>query len=225
MSRLPTAFATRNAARLCVLVVLLGAPCVARAQDSLPPVTPPNVGVVRPGDALHLAIFGEPELSGEYLIDGRGIVQIPGLGDIQVTGLNPYEVKDRLREHLIARGNVDPSLSVQLLLRVAVLGEVRSPGPYSVEPGASLLQLLSRAGGPTERADMRRTQVVREGRAVQVDLQSALAGSVTGRYVLNSSDVLYIPRKRGLTRETWGVILSTTSAVLSLATFLVTTSR
>lgn len=196
----------------------------ARAQDTLQ-VRQPNVGVVRAGDALQLAIFGEPELSGEYLIDGRGIVQIPGLGDIQVSGLNPYEVKDRLREHLVARGNVDPSLSVQLLLRVAVLGEVRQPGPYSVEPGASLLQLLSRAGGPSERADMRRAQVVREGRAVQVDLQSALAGSVTGRYVLNSNDVLYIPRKRGLTRETWGVILSTTSAVLSLATFLVTTSR
>lgn len=215
------ASAIRNAALLAALMCLTAGE--TRAQDDSLPPTPPNVGVVRPGDALMLAIFGEPELSGEYLIDARGIVQIPGLGDILVSGLNPYEVKDRLREHLIARGNVDPSLSVQLLLRVAVLGEVRQPGPYSVEPGASLLQLLSRAGGPSERADMRRAQVVREGRAVQVDLQSALAGSVTGRYVLNSNDVLYIPRKRGLTRETWGVILSSMSAVLSLATFIVST--
>ena len=215
------ASAIRKAALLAALMCLAGGEAHAQ-DDSLPP-SPPNVGVVRPGDALMLAIFGEPELSGEYLIDARGIVQIPGLGDILVSGLNPYEVKDRLREHLIARGNVDPSLSVQLLLRVAVLGEVRQPGPYSVEPGASLLQLLSRAGGPSERADMRRAQVVREGRAVQVDLQSALAGSVTGRYVLNSNDVLYIPRKRGLTRETWGVILSSMSAVLSLATFIVST--
>jgi polysaccharide export outer membrane protein len=195
---------------------------VGRAQDTAV-VRPVNVGVVRPGDVLHLAIFGEPELSGEYLIDSRGIVQIPGLGDVPVAGLDPYEVKNRLREQLIARGNLEPSLSVQLLLRVAVLGEVRQPGPYSVEPGASLLQLLSRAGGPTERADMTRAQVVREGRAVTVDLQSALSGSVTGRYVLNSGDVLYIPRKRGLTRETWSVILSTASAVLSLATFIVST--
>lgn len=216
-------FAIRSLLAGLALVVPMAAGVGAQA-DTLPP-RPANVGVVRPGDALQLAIFGEPELSGEYLIDSRGIVQIPGLGDIRVSGLDPYEVKDRLREHLIARGNVDPSLSVQLLLRVAVLGEVRSPGPYSVEPGASLLQLLSRAGGPTERADMKRAQVVREGRSVEVDLQSALAGSITGRYVLNSNDVLYIPRKRGLTRETWGVILSTTSAVLSLATFIVTASR
>ena len=47
----------------------------------------------------------------------------------------------------------------------AVLGEVRAPGPFAIEPGASLLQLLSRAGGPTERADMSKAQVVREGRA------------------------------------------------------------
>jgi polysaccharide export outer membrane protein len=218
MSLVRIAFGIRSVALAAILVVCAASEMRAQ-EDSLPP-RPVNVGVVRPGDALQLAIFGEPDLSGEFLIDSRGIVQIPGLGDIPVAGLNPYEVKDRLREHLIARGNLEPSLSVQLLLRVAVLGEVRQPGPYPVEPGASLLQLLSRAGGPTERADMRRAQVVREGRAVSVDLQSALSGSVTGRYVLNSNDVLYIPRKRGLTRETWGIILSTASAVLSLATFI-----
>lgn len=221
MSPARIASAIRNLALIGALL-WCAAPEVHAQVDTTPP-RPGNVGVVRPGDALQLAIFGEPELSGEYLIDSRGIVQIPGLGDIEVAGLDPYQVKDRLREQLIARGNLEPSLSVQVLLRVAVLGEVRQPGPYSVEPGASLLQLLSRAGGPTERADMTKAQVLREGRAVTVDLQSALSGSVTGRYVLNSSDVLYIPRKRGLTRETWSVILSTAGAVLSLATFIVST--
>jgi polysaccharide export outer membrane protein len=208
-------FAIRNAALVATLL-LMAAPLAQAQEDSLPI----NVGVVRPGDALMLGIFGEPELSGEYLIDSRGIVQIPGLGDIQVAGLSPFAVKDRLREHLISRGNLEPSLSVQLLLRVAILGEVRQPGPYSVEPGASLLQLLSRAGGPSERADLTKAQVVREGRAVRVDLQSALSGSPTGRYVLNSNDVLYIPRKGGLTRETWTIILSSLTAVLSLANFI-----
>ncbi|MGI8842311.1 MAG: polysaccharide biosynthesis/export family protein [Gemmatimonadaceae bacterium] len=208
-----------RSASLVAALLLVAAP-VARAQeDSLTP-RPINVGVVQPGDALQLGIFGEPELSGEFLIDSRGIVQIPGLGDIAVAGLSPYAVKDRLREHLIARGNLEPSLSVQLLLRVAILGEVRQPGPYSVEPGASLLQLLSRAAGPTERADLTKAQVVREGKAVRVDLQSALSGSPTGRYVLNSNDVLYIPRKRGLTRETWTIVLSSLTAVLSLANFI-----
>ena len=215
MSSARIAFAIRSAALVAALL-LMAAPLAQAQEDSLPI----NVGVVRPGDALMLAIFGEPELSGEFLIDSRGIVQIPGLGDIEVAGLSPYAVKDRLREHLIARGNLEPSLSVQLLLRVAILGEVRQPGPYSVEPGASLLQLLSRAGGPTERADLTKAQVVREGRAVRVDLQSALSGSPTGRYVLNSNDVLYIPRKGGLTRETWTIILSSLTAVLSLANFI-----
>ena len=215
MSSARIAFAIRSAALVATLL-LMAAPLAQAQEDSLPI----NVGVVRPGDALMLAIFGEPELSGEFLIDSRGIVQIPGLGDIEVAGLSPYAVKDRLREHLIARGNLEPSLSVQLLLRVAILGEVRQPGPYSVEPGASLLQLLSRAGGPTERADLTKAQVVREGRAVRVDLQSALSGSPTGRYVLNSNDVLYIPRKGGLTRETWTIILSSLTAVLSLANFI-----
>jgi hypothetical protein len=37
-----------------------------------------SVGVLRSGDALKIAVWREKELNGEYLIDARGIVQIPG---------------------------------------------------------------------------------------------------------------------------------------------------
>ena len=206
--------------------------CAASLEGQITPaaemdtVREPNVGVLRPGDALRVIVFRDKELSGEYPIDSRGFVQIPGLGDIRVGGLTPFAARERLREQMLARGiSRDPELAVQPLLRVSVLGEVRAPGPFAVEPGTTLLQILTRAGGPTERADLRKAQVVRDGKALRVDLQSALAGSVTGRYSLFSNDVLYVPRKTGFTRENAGVIASGLGALVSVITLVATLRR
>ena len=211
-------------------LILVGAllPVVAYAQDTVRVDVPPvdttatqsgverSVGVLRPGDALKIAVWREKELSGEYLIDARGLVQIPGLGDIIVAGLTPMEVKARLSEQLVRRGIIAPEISVQPVIRVSVLGEVRSPGLLSVEPGTNLIHLITLAGGPTERANMRAVRVIRAGRPYEVDLQSALSGSSAGRVVLFSNDVVFLDRKRGLTRENLSFGLNMLTAVLSI---------
>jgi polysaccharide export outer membrane protein len=210
--------------------VLAGAllPPVVHAQDTVRVDVPPvdttatqsgverSVGVLRPGDGLKIAVWREKELSGEYLIDARGLVQIPGLGDIVVAGLTPMEVKARLSEQLIRRGIVAPEISVQPVIRVSVLGEVRNPGLLSVEPGTNLIHLITLAGGPTERANLRAVRVIRAGRPYEVDLQSALSGSSAGRVVLFSNDVVFLDRRRGLTRENLSFGLNMLTAVLSI---------
>jgi polysaccharide export outer membrane protein len=170
-----------------VALCCIAAPAVPPAVRAQEPTralgdsaTAPNVGVIRPGDALKIVVYKETELSGNFLIDSRGYAQIPGVGDVPVAGLSPVAVKERLRAQLLERGIRDPQLSVQLLLNVSVLGEVRAPGPYPIEPGTSLLQLLTRAGGPTERANLRAAYVVREGRRIRVDLQAALVQLLAG---------------------------------------------
>ena len=212
--------------KLLVAAVLW--PAVAQGQDTVRVPVPPvdtaatqagverSVGVLRPGDALKIAVWREKELSGEYLIDARGLVQIPGLGDIVVAGLTPMEAKDRLSEQLVRRGIVSPEISVQPVIRVSVLGEVRNPGLLSVEPGTNLIHLLTLAGGPTERANMKAVRVIRAGRPYEVDLQSALSGSSAGRVVLFSNDVVFLDRKRGLTRENLSFGMNLLTAVLSI---------
>jgi polysaccharide export outer membrane protein len=208
-------------------LLLAGTPLAA--QDSLRIVGDSaaalRVGVLRPGDVLRVAVYREKEFSGEFQIDSRGNVQIPGLGDIAVGGFGPAAARDRIRERLIARGITEPDLAVDALIRVSVLGDVRTPGPLQVDPGTNLLQILARAGGPSERADLRRAQVVRDGKALRVDLQSAFEGAPTGRYVLYSNDVLYVPRRRGMTPERWNLIVASSTAVISVATFIITLTR
>ena len=213
-----------------------GAPAVAlRAQETPEPAPglPPapkdtsvrSVGTLRPGDVLDIVVYREKELSSKYLIDSRGFVQIPGLGVVQAAGLDPTQVKAALEESLRARGFERPELSVQPLVRVSVLGQVRTPGLYPVDPGTSLLQLITIAGGPIENADLRKTRVVRDGRAYTVDLESALAGSSAGRIVLYSNDYVVVPRRTGLTRENLAFAFGIASTLFTLINLIVTLQR
>jgi polysaccharide export outer membrane protein len=45
--------------------------------------------------------------------------------------------------------------------RIYVTGEVKSPGAYSVPEGTTVLQAITLAGGVTEKASLRRTQIIR----------------------------------------------------------------
>ena len=195
----------------------------ASAQNVPPPPAPVHdtlpsrrVGVLRPGDMLKIAVFRDKELSGDYPIDARGYVQIPGLGVIKAAGLEPTDVTDRLRLALVERGFARPEISVQPMIRVSVLGEVRSPNVYSVDPGTSLLQFLTVAGGPTDRAKLKDTRVIREGQAFRVDMEAGLKGSAAGRIVLYSNDVVVVARKKGLTGENLGLTLTVASLLLTI---------
>ena len=204
---------------LAVIVALQIVAMSARAQEVPPPrdtLPQRNVGALRPGDVLKIAVFRDKELSGEYPIDARGYVQIPGLGVIKAAGLDPTDVTDRLKLALVERGFARPEISVQPLIRVSVLGEVRAPNVYPVDPGTSLLQLLTVAGGPTDRARLQETRVIRDGRAFRVDMESGLKGSAAGRIVLYSNDVVVVGRKKGFTNENLGLTLTAASLVLAV---------
>jgi polysaccharide biosynthesis/export protein VpsN len=210
------------------LAVALLAASAASAQDSTksPVLPPPPVvdtaarptGALRQGDVLQLKVYRDSELSGSYLIDARGEVQIPGLGTIRAAGLTPVQISDALVDAMRGRGFRDPELAVRPQIRVSVLGEVLKPELYSVDPGVSLMQLLTLAGGPTDRADLKHTRVIRDGREFIIDLKSAFEGSPTGRVGLYSNDVVYIPKRGGFTKENVTFIVSLTSAGFTLLT-------
>lgn len=227
----------RGAFLLIALAALAAAPTGAAAQTTPAPAAidappadsvfgEPAVGVLRPGDELNVVIFRNKELSGKYLIDSRGYVQIPGLGVLRVAGLDPHQVSEVLRMQLIRRGIADPEIAVQPLVRVSVLGEVRSPGLYPVEPGTSLLQMLTVAGGPTDRADLSEAVIVREGRQIRVDVAAALRGGELGRFVLYSNDVIVMPQKSDFfSRENLGMAANLAGLVLSIMNLYLLATR
>jgi polysaccharide export outer membrane protein len=209
-------------------VAASGVTGTARAQtpaapaDTIHPDTSSRpTGTLRSGDLLKIRVYRDSELSGQYLIDAQGNVQMPGVGVIKAAGLDPTQITERMIEAFRARGFRTPEIAIQPLIRVSVLGEVRAPSLYPVEPGVSLIQLLTLAGGPTDRADLRKAQVIRENHVFTVDLESALAGSAAGRVTLYSNDVVYLPPKHNVfSRDNIALAATLASLALSVVTLI-----
>src|SRR5579872_3176608 len=81
---------------------------------------------LRAGDILRIEVWGQPQFSGQFLIDETGRLQYPLLGDVQVTSLTVAALRDKIRQGLEQMFK-SPFVSVSPLFRMAVLGEVRAP--------------------------------------------------------------------------------------------------
>jgi len=203
---------------------------VSAMSDTLPPPRTTDsasraTGTLRQGDILQLKVYRDSELSGTYLIEANGNVQIPGLGVVRAAGLRPEQVSRALVDALRARGFNDPELAIRTEINVSLLGEVHKPLLYAIDPGLSLIQLITMAGGPTDAGDLRKVRVVRDGRVFVVDVQSALDGGPAGRIALYSNDVVYVPKKGGLTRQTTQFLISLIAATLALATTIIVIAK
>lgn len=118
-----------------------------------------------PGDVIQIRVFGEPDLSfGELRLDDSGAFSFPFLGRVSALDLTANELQRRLQEGLEGDFLVNPRLSVSIVSYrpFFVNGEVRSPGGYAWQPGLTVRQATSLAGGLTERASRRRITVIRE---------------------------------------------------------------
>jgi polysaccharide export outer membrane protein len=222
---------------VAALVLAVSAVFAGPARAQTPAATPTDTavhadtstratGTLRSGDLLKIRVYRDSELSGQYLIDAQGNVQMPGVGVIRAAGLDPTQITARMIDAFRARGFRAPEIAIQPLIRVSVLGEVRAPGLYPVEPGVSLIQLLTLAGGPSDRANLKRAQVIRENHVFTVDLESALAGSAAGRVTLYSNDVVYLPPRHSVfSRDNISLAATLAALALSVVTLIQVSHR
>lgn len=164
------------------------------------------------GDAVRVLIRDEPGLGGEFRVDADGYALLPILGRVRLSDRSFAA----LREELAAAYAVelsDPVVQITPLLRVAVLGEVRQPGLFSVDPTHSLAEVLALAGGLTPTAHRGRISLTREGRVAVARLD---ADSRELRVPLRSGDQIVVGR-RGWLSEHSGVLIGATASVAAAA--------
>jgi len=89
-----------------------------------------------------------------------------------------------------------PSLE-ENVLTASALGEVQRPGPVSFRPGATLLDLLKAAGGPTRDADLAHSLLRRPGeeQPIAIDMDQLWnRGELSLNLRLVQGDVLVVPK-------------------------------
>lgn len=177
-----------------------------------------------PGDLVRINVWGREEYSGQFQVDEEGQIHYPVLGTIQTNGLTVAALRDTLRTGL-ERLFTNPFVTVTPLFRVAVLGHVRSPGLYTVDPTLSVLDVVALAGGPASAANMDRITVYRGGAATVMSLEDVIMhGETLQNMGVRSGDEIMVPRK-WFAREDWVIVLQVMTLALTTATFIVTVSR
>ncbi len=170
----------------CALIIWLGTSIqITRAQQQTTAGTASNTvkpaeaahpaassqagGLYRigPGDVLDIRVFDYPQLSRDAVrVDGRGVIRMPLIEDeIQAACRTEAELaKEIATRYLKYQRNphVDVFMKEYNSQPVAVIGAVSKPGRFQIQRPVRLLELVSFAGGPTDKAG-KRIQIAHTG--------------------------------------------------------------
>ena len=115
------------------------------------------------GDRLKVNVFGEESLSGEFEIDGQGIISFPLLGNLEAGGKDVRELEKIIVAKLKDGYLVNPRVSLEVMnfRPFFILGEVKKPGSYPYVNGLKVLNAVALSGGYTYRARMDRVLIRR----------------------------------------------------------------
>lgn len=127
----------------------------ALATDATPVVTLDESYIVGVGDKIKLSVFQEDDISGEYVVDETGELQLPLIGRIMTQGKTLHSLTKTLTS-AYANGYLrNPRLSLELAEArpFFIIGEVFQPGRYPYEAGLTVARAIAQAGGMTYRAN------------------------------------------------------------------------
>jgi polysaccharide export outer membrane protein len=122
-----------------------------------------NVYRLKPGDKLKIAVFNEPDLTGEFQVGDGGKIAFPLVGEVQAAGLSVNDFQSGLARQLQQGFVRNPRVTVDFInyRPINVIGEVRNAGQYAYRPGLTIQDAIAMAGGYTYRANTRTVYVRR----------------------------------------------------------------
>jgi protein involved in polysaccharide export with SLBB domain len=161
----------------------------------------PSANTLGAGDKLSVRVYDEEKLGGEFVVAPGGTINFPLVGKLKVDGLTCAEIEDEVTRRLTEGYLHSPSVSCSVLefesKKVAVFGEVNSPGNFRYVDRMTIVQAVADAGGFKDTASQDGTTVVRvvqgEERTARVPVSAILAGEVANLELL-PGDIIVVPR-------------------------------
>ena len=153
--------------------------------------------VLRPNDAISVAVYEEPDLCVQVRILKTGQASFPLIGSVQISGLSVSAAAARLRELYAKDYLVDPKLNISVTDYatefISVIGAVKSPGqiPMPVSGHLDLVTAMTSCGGLSESADANGIRLVRASGATSTYSMDAIQGAA-GRTQLAAGDRIIV---------------------------------
>lgn len=171
----------------CTLVAALLTACTdgASLDSTSAPAGQPSLGAagngdyrLGSGDKIRVIVFGEQDLSGEFVVGDSGNVDLPLIGAVRAQGSSVPDFQERVVSQLKNGYLNDPKVSVEVLnyRPFFITGEVKSGGEFPYKSGLTVQDAVGVAGGYTYRADTGYAYLRRAGqdRELKVSLDSRI---------------------------------------------------
>ena len=158
--------------------------------------TPQNY-VLGPGDKLIIDIYGASQESLSLTVSPDGDITGPECGPIHVSGLTVSSAQARIKSRLgeyYSSSDIKTTVGQTRTILVNVMGEVKTPGTYTLSAFATVFHAIYMAGGISDLGTLRNIQVFRQGRLITVvDIyEYILNGRLAGNVRLQDNDVVQV---------------------------------
>lgn len=143
------------------------------------------------GDKVKVNVFGEADLSGEFLVGDNGRIELPLIGAVQARGQTVTQFQNAVVARYSGGYLKDPKVSVSVLnyRPFFIQGEVGKGGEYPYKAGLTIQNAVAIAGGYTYRANTGKAFVRRAGQDQEVEIQT------NQRVAINPGDIIRVPER------------------------------
>ena len=153
------------------------------------------------GDLIEISVFGVPDLSTKTRISGSGDVYFPLIDYVHIADLTTDEAQELLQKRLEDGGFVrGPHVSIfvdeSASQAITLVGEVMRPGPYPAIGERRLFDMISAAGGLSDKAGRNVTIEHRGDPSQKVELQISanLAEDTQNNVEVFAGDTIIVSR-------------------------------
>jgi polysaccharide export outer membrane protein len=186
-----------GAAALAMLMM----PLAARSQAPAGSAERASEAHVQPGDRVAVKVYLEPTLSDEVLVNSKGDIVLARIGTIHASSITLGALPDTLRARY-ATFLRNPDVSVTVLRRVIVNGDVGRPNVYYVDVTSTLRDVIAQAGGITENGNPNEVAIIRDGQRIPVP---NWRDDVSRASDLQSGDQILVPKRSWLYRNMFSI--------------------
>lgn len=154
--------------------------------------------VVAPGDEVKINLWGYNEIRANLVVDRDGNLTLPQAGPVAAAGLTFSELQqtiDNAYRRILNDFELNVTMGKLHTITVYVTGHAARPGAYAISSMATLIDVLSHAGGPSLSGSMRAIEVKRGNKKIAtLDVYNLLLkGERKGDTRLAEGDVIFIP--------------------------------
>ncbi len=168
-------------------------------------------------DVLTVTVYDQPDLSGKFKVEADGAFTFPLVGRVPAAGQTLHKIEAELTKRLadgyIKTPQVTVAVETYQSQRIFILGEVRSPGSYTLSGDMTLIEALSRAGSTTPAASDE-VLIVRpapgkasgptmpdqasDSSVLKINIRDLQEGDLTKNAPLKDGDTIVVPKAQAV---------------------------